>query len=111
MQLCGAQGRGTGRGKAEGGFFGPLSTGTPVGVPGGQPEMFVRCSDPDIICETKSMVCYTLASLFLASFSCRLFGLAESCQCGCNHREHPCVPAHGSDTVAAMKLELLCIPN
>ncbi|NXQ28610.1 NPHP4 protein, partial [Alaudala cheleensis] len=29
--------------------------GTPVGVPGGQPEMFVRCSDPDIICETKSV--------------------------------------------------------
>ncbi|XP_027745168.1 nephrocystin-4 isoform X2 [Empidonax traillii] len=29
--------------------------GTPVGVPGGQPEMFVRCSDPDIICETKSL--------------------------------------------------------
>ncbi|KAL9825526.1 nephrocystin-4 [Geothlypis trichas] len=29
--------------------------GTPVGVPAGQPEMFVRCSDPDIICETKSL--------------------------------------------------------
>ncbi|KFU95425.1 Nephrocystin-4, partial [Chaetura pelagica] len=29
--------------------------GTPVGMPGGQPEMFVRCSDPNIICETKSM--------------------------------------------------------
>ncbi|NXS96294.1 NPHP4 protein, partial [Jacana jacana] len=29
--------------------------GLPVGVPGGQPEMFVRCSDPDIICETKNM--------------------------------------------------------
>ncbi|XP_066059184.1 nephrocystin-4 isoform X2 [Chamaea fasciata] len=29
--------------------------GIPVGVPGGQPEMFVRCSDPDIICETKSL--------------------------------------------------------
>ncbi|NXM43828.1 NPHP4 protein, partial [Gymnorhina tibicen] len=29
--------------------------GTPVGVLGGQPEMFVRCSDPDIICETKSL--------------------------------------------------------
>ncbi|NXP01075.1 NPHP4 protein, partial [Certhia brachydactyla] len=29
--------------------------GTPVGVPGRQPEMFVRCSDPDIICETKSL--------------------------------------------------------
>ncbi|NWI55997.1 NPHP4 protein, partial [Calyptomena viridis] len=29
--------------------------GTPVGVPGGQPEMFVRCSDPDIICETKAL--------------------------------------------------------
>ncbi|NXQ57518.1 NPHP4 protein, partial [Anthoscopus minutus] len=29
--------------------------GMPVGVPGGQPEMFVRCSDPDIICETKSL--------------------------------------------------------
>lgn len=110
MQLCGVQGRCTDRGKAEGGFLGHLSTGTPVGVPGGQPEMFVRCSDPDIICETKSLVCYTSASLFLVSF-CRLFGLAESCQCGCNHREHPCVPARGSDTVAAMKLELLCIPN
>lgn len=41
--------------------------------------MFVRCSDPDIICETKSLVCYTWASLFLVSSSCRLFGLAESC--------------------------------
>ncbi|NXR17397.1 NPHP4 protein, partial [Cinclus mexicanus] len=29
--------------------------GMPVGVSGGQPEMFVRCSDPDIICETKSL--------------------------------------------------------
>ncbi|XP_071431963.1 nephrocystin-4 isoform X2 [Pithys albifrons albifrons] len=29
--------------------------GTPVGIPGGQPEMFVRCSDPDIICETKTL--------------------------------------------------------
>ncbi|KAM9270222.1 LOW QUALITY PROTEIN: nephrocystin-4 [Morus bassanus] len=29
--------------------------GAPVGMPGGQPEMFVRCSDPDIICETKNM--------------------------------------------------------
>ncbi|KAM6116780.1 LOW QUALITY PROTEIN: nephrocystin-4 [Phoenicopterus ruber ruber] len=29
--------------------------GTPVGMPGGEPEMFVRCSDPDIICETKNM--------------------------------------------------------
>ncbi|XP_068270841.1 nephrocystin-4 [Nyctibius grandis] len=29
--------------------------GAPVGMPGGEPEMFVRCSDPDIICETKHM--------------------------------------------------------
>ncbi|XP_069730640.1 nephrocystin-4 isoform X1 [Phaenicophaeus curvirostris] len=29
--------------------------GVPVGMPGGEPEMFVRCSDPDIICETKNM--------------------------------------------------------
>ncbi|KAM9256435.1 nephrocystin-4 [Cariama cristata] len=29
--------------------------GAPVGMPGGEPEMFVRCSDPDIICETKKM--------------------------------------------------------
>ncbi|XP_042650760.1 nephrocystin-4 [Tyto alba] len=29
--------------------------GAPVGMPGGEPEMFVRCSDPDIICETKTM--------------------------------------------------------
>ncbi|NXI45367.1 NPHP4 protein, partial [Galbula dea] len=29
--------------------------GAPVGMPGGEPEMFVRCSDPDIICETKNM--------------------------------------------------------
>lgn len=84
------QERGTDRGKAEGGFLGPLSTGTPVGMPGGQPEMFVRCSDPDIICETKSLVCYTLALLFLASFYCRLFGLAESCRRGCSHRASPC---------------------
>ncbi|KAJ6651831.1 hypothetical protein lerEdw1_016448 [Lerista edwardsae] len=29
--------------------------GTPAGVPGGEPEVFVRCSDPNIICETKKM--------------------------------------------------------
>uniref|UniRef100_A0A8C7E313 Nephrocystin 4 n=1 Tax=Naja naja TaxID=35670 RepID=A0A8C7E313_NAJNA len=29
--------------------------GAPVGVPGGEPEMFVRCSDPNVICETKKM--------------------------------------------------------
>ncbi|XP_075577688.1 nephrocystin-4 [Pelecanus crispus] len=29
--------------------------GAPVGMPGGEPEMFVRCSDPDVICETKNM--------------------------------------------------------
>uniref|UniRef100_A0A8C0E8B9 Nephrocystin-4 n=1 Tax=Bubo bubo TaxID=30461 RepID=A0A8C0E8B9_BUBBB len=29
--------------------------GAPVGMPGGEREMFVRCSDPDIICETKNM--------------------------------------------------------
>ncbi|KAM6296277.1 LOW QUALITY PROTEIN: nephrocystin-4 [Aegotheles albertisi] len=29
--------------------------GAPVGMPGGEPELFVRCSDPDIICETKNM--------------------------------------------------------
>ncbi|XP_064028147.1 nephrocystin-4 isoform X2 [Pogoniulus pusillus] len=29
--------------------------GAPVGMPGGQPQMFVRCSDPNIICETKNM--------------------------------------------------------
>ncbi|NWH55931.1 NPHP4 protein, partial [Geococcyx californianus] len=29
--------------------------GAPVGMPGGEPEMFVRCSDPDIICETRNM--------------------------------------------------------
>ncbi|KAM9521535.1 nephrocystin-4 isoform 1-T1 [Guaruba guarouba] len=29
--------------------------GTPVGMQGGEPEMYVRCSDPDIICETKTM--------------------------------------------------------
>ncbi|XP_063001423.1 nephrocystin-4 [Elgaria multicarinata webbii] len=29
--------------------------GAPVGEPGGEPEMFVRCSDPNIICETKKM--------------------------------------------------------
>ncbi|ETE63838.1 Nephrocystin-4, partial [Ophiophagus hannah] len=27
----------------------------PVGIPGGEPEMFVRCSDPNVICETKKM--------------------------------------------------------
>ncbi|KAL7978579.1 hypothetical protein Chor_005561 [Crotalus horridus] len=30
--------------------------GAPVGVPGGDLEMFVRCSDPNVICETKKMV-------------------------------------------------------
>ncbi|XP_071623016.1 nephrocystin-4 isoform X1 [Heliangelus exortis] len=29
--------------------------GAPVGMPGGEPELFVRCSDPNIICETKNM--------------------------------------------------------
>uniref|UniRef100_A0A670ZIN0 Nephrocystin 4 n=1 Tax=Pseudonaja textilis TaxID=8673 RepID=A0A670ZIN0_PSETE len=29
--------------------------GAPVGVPGGEPEVFVRCSDPNVICETKKM--------------------------------------------------------
>ncbi|NWR65800.1 NPHP4 protein, partial [Bucorvus abyssinicus] len=29
--------------------------GTPVGMPGAEPEIFVRCSDPNIICETKHM--------------------------------------------------------
>ncbi|XP_066493528.1 nephrocystin-4 [Tiliqua scincoides] len=29
--------------------------GAPAGVPGGEPEVFVRCSDPNIICETKKM--------------------------------------------------------
>ncbi|XP_042334258.1 nephrocystin-4 isoform X2 [Sceloporus undulatus] len=29
--------------------------GAPVGMPGREPEMFVRCSDPNIICETKKM--------------------------------------------------------
>ncbi|KAL8198608.1 UNVERIFIED_CONTAM: Nephrocystin-4 [Gekko kuhli] len=29
--------------------------GAPAGVPGGEPETYVRCSDPNIICETKKM--------------------------------------------------------
>ncbi|XP_043387741.1 nephrocystin-4 isoform X6 [Chelonia mydas] len=29
--------------------------GAPAGMPGGEPEMYVRCSDPNIICETKKM--------------------------------------------------------
>ncbi|XP_038603159.1 nephrocystin-4 isoform X3 [Tachyglossus aculeatus] len=29
--------------------------GTPVGVPGGEPQIYVRCSDPNIICETQKM--------------------------------------------------------
>ncbi|XP_035200703.1 nephrocystin-4 [Oxyura jamaicensis] len=29
--------------------------GAPAGMPGGEPEMYVRCSDPNIICETKNM--------------------------------------------------------
>ncbi|NXA52003.1 NPHP4 protein, partial [Nothocercus julius] len=29
--------------------------GAPAGMPGGEPEMYVRCSDPDVICETKHM--------------------------------------------------------
>nr|XP_056721121.1 nephrocystin-4 [Euleptes europaea] len=29
--------------------------GAPAGVPGGEPEMYVRCSDPNVICETKKM--------------------------------------------------------
>lgn len=39
------------------------SAGAPVGMPGGEPEMFVRCSDPDIICETKNMVLVMLRHL------------------------------------------------
>ncbi|NXE53112.1 NPHP4 protein, partial [Casuarius casuarius] len=29
--------------------------GAPAGMPGGEPEMYVRCSDPSVICETKHM--------------------------------------------------------
>ncbi|XP_067167069.1 nephrocystin-4 isoform X2 [Apteryx mantelli] len=29
--------------------------GAPAGMPGGEPEMYVRCSDPNVICETKHM--------------------------------------------------------
>ncbi|XP_021272984.1 nephrocystin-4 isoform X2 [Numida meleagris] len=29
--------------------------GAPVGMPGSQPEVHVRCSDPNVICETKNM--------------------------------------------------------
>nr|XP_020655673.1 nephrocystin-4 isoform X2 [Pogona vitticeps] len=29
--------------------------GAPVGMPGREPEIFVRCSDPNILCETKKM--------------------------------------------------------
>ncbi|XP_075461060.1 nephrocystin-4 isoform X4 [Ascaphus truei] len=29
--------------------------GAPVGMPGGEPELKVRCSDPNIICDTKKM--------------------------------------------------------
>ncbi|KFV63535.1 Nephrocystin-4, partial [Dryobates pubescens] len=29
--------------------------GAPVGMPGEEPQLFVRCSDPNIICETKNM--------------------------------------------------------
>ncbi|XP_068772393.1 nephrocystin-4 isoform X2 [Struthio camelus] len=29
--------------------------GAPAGMPAGEPEMYVRCSDPNIICETKHM--------------------------------------------------------
>ncbi|MGH0134335.1 UNVERIFIED_CONTAM: hypothetical protein FKN15_000703 [Acipenser sinensis] len=29
--------------------------GTPVGVPSGEPQIYVRCSDPNVICETKKM--------------------------------------------------------
>ncbi|XP_018432012.1 PREDICTED: nephrocystin-4 [Nanorana parkeri] len=29
--------------------------GAPVGTPGGEPELFVRCSDPNIICDTKKL--------------------------------------------------------
>ncbi|XP_073417892.1 nephrocystin-4 isoform X1 [Dendrobates tinctorius] len=29
--------------------------GAPVGMPGGEPELYVRCSDPNIICDTKKL--------------------------------------------------------
>ncbi|KAM5140382.1 nephrocystin-4 [Mantella aurantiaca] len=29
--------------------------GAPVGTPGGEPELFARCSDPNIICDTKKL--------------------------------------------------------
>ncbi|XP_062449132.1 nephrocystin-4 isoform X3 [Rhea pennata] len=29
--------------------------GAPAGMPAGEPEMYVRCSDPNVICETKHM--------------------------------------------------------
>ncbi|KAG8568686.1 hypothetical protein GDO81_014109 [Engystomops pustulosus] len=29
--------------------------GAPVGMPGGEPDLYVRCSDPNIICDTKKL--------------------------------------------------------
>lgn len=59
------------------------SAGAPVGMPGGEPQMFVRCSDPDIICETKNMVlvmlrcpsvlCVLLLWLFCQQMPCTPF--------------------------------------
>lgn len=54
------------------------SAGAPVGMPGTEREMFVRCSDPDIICETKHMVMVTLR-IGLSFVSCR--GLAGNALC------------------------------
>ncbi|NXP80298.1 NPHP4 protein, partial [Ramphastos sulfuratus] len=39
--------------------------GAPVGMPGEQPQMFVRCSDPNIICEIKTMESGKLQDIFL----------------------------------------------
>jgi len=39
--------------------------GALAGMQGNEPEVYVRCSDPNVICETKNMVPLTLPCCFV----------------------------------------------
>lgn len=77
------------------------SAGAPVGMPGAEPEMFVRCSDPDIICETKHMVMVTLRHRSVLCVLLPWVGWKRLVP-----TELPHLSARGSETPAGMKPEL-----
>ena len=78
-------------------------------MPGGEPEMFVRCSDPDIICETKKMV---LVALRHRSVLCALppWAVFVSREMPSTHGTSPCIsPWQG--IAAVMRPQLPFVPN